>query len=1564
MPQLTLAFLRTPQLELNGKPVSISRRKGIGLLAYLAVTRQTYTRDTLASLLWPEAPQARARAGLRQVLWQINKVLGKSWVVAEGDTVALNFNDDLYVDVHQFQQLLAECKTHGHSVEQACPTCLPLLQEAVEIYQGAFLHGFSLPDNAQFETWQHLQEEEFRRYVADCLRKITDHLIEVADFKTAIPHAKNWATLDPLSDAPHYKLMQLYLWTEQRSAAVHQYQNYAQLLKNQLGLQPQEDLLALYQRIQRGQLPQAPLATLNQIPTIPPTAPTTPTTPAPPSPTVAPQGEIRLTTVLVVGLSHMPHLDWQRQAEQMMGNSQKLLHVVTQITTQYEGQIVHFDGYSAQALFGMVHVHEDDPERGVHAALEIKTAAQQQHINLSIGIGTGHIYLGAINTARFQDVATLGPVVRLATKLRDNAQPNQILVSDTTYFFTQHAFEYKSLALTAVSDPQIKHVYVVQQQLLHPRKMRGIKGLRANLIGRDEELQKLKAAFANLLAGQGGQLVSLVGDAGLGKSRLIEELKQVVQTTTPHDTASPLWLESRCLELRTSTGFWPFIDLLQRYFYTVFDASSEAERKQALNLCLHQLHRQGAFVHNQSRVNQIKALLSNLLAVHDVETDEWVQGIDSKTLQLQTFQALYDFITALAFQRPVVIIFEDLHWVDDLSFDLLTVLMEALAAYPILILCVYRPHYQHKDLRVSAIASRKCPGRYTNLKLQELTTEQSFQLIKSLLSMEVLPPMLEQVVVQQTKGIPFFIEEVVRQLIEDGLLYMEDSQINQSSWWQVRDNLAEALTVPQSIQTIILSRVDHLSAELKQLLRSAAVIGYNFQIPILAELMPHIIDIKEALWQLEESALVYREKIVPQEEYVFKHILIQETVYQTVPPDQKALLHHQVAQVIEETFAHNLAEQYEQLAYHYQRSKSMEKAIRYLCLAGEKSRQIFLNNEAIRYFKQTLQQIEMAVAQTVTGQLVYAHWQRIALTGLGRTYHRIGQEEQARDYLQQAITISEESHVDRPTLIRLYHWLGEVFFWQAQYQKRAELGHKGLALLSAEDSESVEAALVYQLLAMSAFSQGDIEEFHRWTAQTAKFIEELPYLEELRPAYFHIAISHYHRKRPDKARRWLQTVEAWAEQHNDQSTLAEIYETRWSFDIQTGNFQTAAANVEQILTLYDKGVRNRRFWFSLQDIIWLYIHLGDFVTAEQYAQQGLEKANALVLDKYQSVSLLYQGFVQLCQQDLGEAISTMHEVILSTSDVYWWTEWIAHYCLGQLYHLQNRTHTALSHYQKSLTLFRTLYIPVAGWGDGWPLFAGLLAGLETCYEMIHGDNANFEQYCQSFKLPPHSANMPMPTQWVLKRSEQPLFMVETGPTFTDTFTTELSPSWNWQDPLADSQYQLSSGLQIRASNGRDIWQLNVSAPRLLQSVTATSFVAQTVCGPLAEVDHQPAMGGLLLWQDAYNYLRVVWGTRGRREVSFDGCVGDEAVVVGRGLLPTAITPSTPVWLRLTRQANLVEAFCSLDNQHWFTLGQTTFTATKALQIGVHAIGLIDRLIYPGAYHHGTQIQFKNFSLWY
>jgi DNA-binding SARP family transcriptional activator len=256
MSDLKLYVLGPPRLEVDCAPVEIKRRKALALLIYLALTGETQRRDTLATLLWPDSSQRNARAALRRDLAILNRAVGGNWLTITRETIGLRHNPNFWLDVEQFQQRLAICQTHDHPSNGVCPACLKPLNEAVKLYRDDFLAGFTLSGCPAFDEWQFFQTEGLRQVFAATLAQLVRGLTTQADYQAALPHARRWLAFDPLHEPAHRQLMKLYAQIGQQAAAVRQYQECVRILAKELGVSPQEETSALYERLRSGDLDQ------------------------------------------------------------------------------------------------------------------------------------------------------------------------------------------------------------------------------------------------------------------------------------------------------------------------------------------------------------------------------------------------------------------------------------------------------------------------------------------------------------------------------------------------------------------------------------------------------------------------------------------------------------------------------------------------------------------------------------------------------------------------------------------------------------------------------------------------------------------------------------------------------------------------------------------------------------------------------------------------------------------------------------------------------------------------------------------------------------------------------------------------------------------------------------------------------------------------------------------------------------------------------------------------------------------------------------------------------------
>jgi class 3 adenylate cyclase/tetratricopeptide (TPR) repeat protein len=1246
----------------------------------------------------------------------------------------------------------------------------------------------------------------------------------------------------------------------------------------------------------------------------------------------APEGENRVLTILFADLTGSTARTAGLAPEDGAALVDQVLKAMVDAILRYEGRINRLLGDAVLAFFGTPVAHENDPERAILAALELREAVQTLGLDVTAGINTGEVYLGAIGAEQHREITAQGPVVVLAARLRERAQPGQILVGETVYRHTRRAFEFAAHRVEAKGFAEPVAAYEVLRPLPRPEKVRGIEGLHAALIGRDRELDQLKEALAEVQAGR-GQVACVIGEAGVGKSRLIAELKEVA-LTPQKDQPLPLWLEGRCLDVGMTVSYWPFLDLLRPYI-GLLPEEDEHSRGRRIIAAVEALVTQGALT--PTRAQEMLPLLGNLLSARfGSALDERLTHATPEQIKHQTFLALVDLIVAFAHQQPAVVVLEDLHWADSLSLDVMSLLMDALRLAPLFLVCVYRPEREHKCWHLAAIATRKCHERFTEVHLKELTAQQSRRLVESLLHIEALPPAVKEQILAKTQGNPFFVEEVVRSLIDGGLVY-HDGEV-----WRAREEIT-ALAVPESVQSVILSRVDRLEAGVKHVLQSAAVIGRLFQRRLLGQVTQKQAELDQVLQELEDRQLIYEERAIPEEEYSFEHVLTQETVYHNILRRRRVVFHQKVAEGIELLYASSLAGYFEQLAHHYEQAGVDEKTVEYLLKAGEKARRTNLHEVGLACYQKALAYLNAAPMGGF-----WDDWRLEAQRGLARTSYFLGDVAAAESHIRRAIEVGTALRRPARELVGLYAWLGDSLFWQGRPEEHLRVCEEGLALLG-DDVESTEAALMNASLAILLADKGNAAKAREYNYRNATFLRHLPYSEELRDVYSFVVAQLAMDKRVDEAREWLGVMRDLAEQYQDVAMLAS-YEIRAAMlHASLGDLAGALAHSERSTMLFEQCDAND-LSLSIYVTAALSLQLGDLHTAGQQAQRGRHSVQQGSTKGWLQAAFTWQlGVIALAEDTHDRALEYLHNAVQIAGDVDPKWRVAIRASLARAYLRRGDAAEAVQHFEEALSLgppgddshdiavgLTTHVLPaiLIGIEDACGGAERVAAAVEHLRIAVSGDGIGRLRPC----LEP-TAITPFP-----RRHGH------------DGFAMPRSPAWGWHDPLGDCAHKLGSDLLVQAANGRDLWSLNLSAPRLLQALPTGDFAVETVCAPLS--DAQPAIGGLLLWRDEQNYLILERGHWGAADIAFRGCLASQHLYLGRGRLP-----GERMWLRLERQGEQVRALCSADGRQWFTAGDVEFPAREGEQVGVHAIGMIDRTIYHGAFPEGTAIRFESFTVW-
>jgi len=541
-------------------------------------------------------------------------------------------------------------------------------------------------------------------------------------------------------------------------------------------------------------------------------------------------GERKVVTALFADVVGSTSLAEQMDAEDWTAIMNRAFDRLSPAVYHYEGTIARLLGDAMLAFFGAPVAHEDDPVRAVRAGLDLMAAVreyaaevQRDHdieFAMRVGINTGPVVVGDVGSDLKYEYTAMGDAVNLAARMQSAARPMTVLISEHTYRFVAPVFDCVDLGPLEVkgkADPV--RVYEVQGAKAAPGRVRGLAGLESPMVGRDAELAALVQLSRAVQAGL-GRVAVIVGEPGLGKTRLIGEWKAA--TAAEADPAPLRWAEGRCLSYGQGLAYHLLIDLL-RSVIGVPAAAGEPETRAALQTLTDDLFGDSAL--------DVYPYLAHLLSLPlDGAALERVRLLDPQALQAQYLAALRQLLRTLAGRRPLGLIFDDIHWADPSSTDLLIKLLPLTAEAPLLFCFVTRPDHDAPGWKLVTAARELTGASLTELTLNPLSDADSRQLVSNLLEIEALPEGIRTTILKRAEGNPFFVEEVIRMLIDRGAILKKDDH------WAAGKEI-ETVEIPDNLQGLLLARIDRLPEDVKRTLRVASVIGRQFSVKVLEQVL-------------------------------------------------------------------------------------------------------------------------------------------------------------------------------------------------------------------------------------------------------------------------------------------------------------------------------------------------------------------------------------------------------------------------------------------------------------------------------------------------------------------------------------------------------------------------------------------------------------------------------------------------------------------------------------------------------------------------------------------------------
>ncbi len=826
-----------------------------------------------------------------------------------------------------------------------------------------------------------------------------------------------------------------------------------------------------------------------------------------------PPEERRVVTVMFADIIGSTPMAAGMDPEDMRAILTGYFNLMTQQIRKHGGTVEKYIGDAVMAVFGTPITHEDDPDRAIRAALDMQAALttfneQRQtldtdamRLQMRIGINSGEVAVPTNEQHSRQDFLITGDAVNVAARLQQVAAPDTILVGERTYLATRGVFDFRAIApmqLKGKAEPLA--AYVVQglhnQTPTITQHPRGLEGLQVELVGRSLELTLMHTTYARVVAERNPHLITILGVPGIGKSRLVREFvareQESVKSATSNDFM-PHVLHGRCPPYGESITYWPLIEILRSLLQVQEDESNEILQQRFTTFVNETLTNAKRTEASDEIVTTILRSIGQGLSTNSVALDgqgtrerprrEYQRsthspGTRQATAQAPLLRAWRVLLEALAQVQPLIIVVDDLQWADEALLDLLEYLTERITTVPVLFLCPARPDFF--DRRRDWGGGQR---NFTTIELDALSIEESSDLVDALLNTDDLPEVLRHTILTRAEGNPFFVEEIIRMFIDQGLLVREQEEDGGICWrlGHTNETLVSELTtlaeppddtmlnmhyvlplprVPDTVQGVLAARVDLLHPLEKFILQHAAIIGRTFWLSSLVELAHNIAE--EVVLQALES-LIYRDFVIEDDDiqvrspiendrvFSFKHILIRDVVYNNIPRARRSQEHAQLAFWLEEHTASNQASYIELLAYHYQQAlTTWSSAVHVVEVVSTQATSPDDKLTPIRLTRPVLRRHAIKYLTLAGDQALNSYYTLRAL----QAYN-------------DALDLLLDHDADVPMLVSMYEKLGDAYSQRGTQEEAWQAYRKALRFATGEgvDPTKVDVLYLYERLA-------------------------------------------------------------------------------------------------------------------------------------------------------------------------------------------------------------------------------------------------------------------------------------------------------------------------------------------------------------------------------------------------------------------------------------------------------------------------------------------------------------------
>jgi len=742
------------------------------------------------------------------------------------------------------------------------------------------------------------------------------------------------------------------------------------------------------------------------------------------------EGERKQVTVMFCDMEGFTRLTERLGPEEAYSIMDQIYEILIHKVHDYEGTVNEMTGDGIMALFGAPIALEDAPQRAIRSAMAIhremakfgdrikQEKADMLPVKMRIGIHAGPVVVGTLGNDLRVEFKAVGDTVNLASRMEGLAEPGTTYVTGEIFKHTEGLFRFEALGEKEVKgkrEPILVFRVLGSGRSRSRFEARAGKGL-SRFVGRERELEILWDCYERVRDGR-GQALSIVAEAGLGKSRLLYEFRKSLVNK------EVTFLEGRCVSYGQNSPYIPVIDILKDNFHIeIEDGPEEIQEKTKRGL------------------KQVDAGLSDtlpyLLGLFDLENGfEAIKVMDPEIKRRKTFETLRDITLSGSRLRPLVMAFEDLHWIDKTSEESLKLLVEHITGARVFLIFTFRSNY---------VPPWGGKSYYNQINLNRLSNRESLYMVRSFLETEEVREDLATLILEKAEGIPFFIEEITRSLLESGAVLEEDGRCS------LKSDLAP-VSIPGTLHDLLMARVDRLPEGAKEILQIGSVIEREFSWTLIKEVtgIPEM-ELISRFSHLKEAELIFERGIFPQVIYIFQHSVTRELLYDSLLATKRRQYHHDIGIAMEKLYPDRLEEHSPMLAVHFTLGGDPERGYRYHHLAGDRAASSYANREALEHFREAWRLID----ELDQSRDIREPWLDTAIK-LAEVMEPLGEFEPTLVFLEEALQGSEGLE-DPSRYAKVYYWMGNTFGNLGRYDDAREHLNRSLELSQASGSLETE----------------------------------------------------------------------------------------------------------------------------------------------------------------------------------------------------------------------------------------------------------------------------------------------------------------------------------------------------------------------------------------------------------------------------------------------------------------------------------------------------------------------------